>query len=28
MGVRNPEVPIAKRLAAVLDEDWTKFYEE
>ena len=28
MGVRTPRVPIAKRLAAVLGEDWTKFYEE
>ena len=28
MGVRNPEVPIAKRVAAVLGENWTRFYEE
>jgi DNA-binding helix-turn-helix protein len=28
MGVRNPEVPIAKRLASVLGVHWTKFYEE
>lgn len=28
MGTRDPEVPIAKRLANVLGVDWTKFYEE
>lgn len=28
LGQRDPEVPIAKRLANVLGVDWTKFYEE
>ncbi|MBC8531993.1 helix-turn-helix transcriptional regulator [Gehongia tenuis] len=27
-GQRTPEPAIAKRLAAVLDEDWTRFYED
>lgn len=28
LGQRDPEVPIAKRLASVLGVHWTKFYEE
>jgi len=27
LGNRNPSVPNAKKIAEVLDFDWTKFYE-
>lgn len=28
VGSRKPSVPMAKRIAAVLGFDWTRFYEE
>lgn len=27
-GKRRPAVPVAKRIAAVLDFDWTRFFED
>lgn len=27
-GTQNPSVPLAKRLAKILDVDWTRFFEK
>ncbi|MFZ7119486.1 MAG: helix-turn-helix transcriptional regulator [Eubacteriaceae bacterium] len=27
-GIRNPSVAIAKKIAAILDFDWTKFFDD